>query len=59
MAYNFLGLVNEVNRRLNEVELTSSDTLLLLQVITIQLKMQLILLFVILITKSLVGLGIT
>ena len=23
MAYNFLGLVNEVNRRLNEVELTS------------------------------------
>ncbi len=25
MAYNFLGLVNEVNRRLNEVELTSSD----------------------------------
>jgi hypothetical protein len=25
MAYNFLGLVNEVNRRLNEVELTSSN----------------------------------
>lgn len=24
-AYNFLGLVNEVNRRLNEVELTSSN----------------------------------
>ncbi len=23
MAYNFLDLVNEVNRRLNEVELTS------------------------------------
>jgi hypothetical protein len=25
MAYNFLGLVNEINRRLNEVELTSSN----------------------------------
>tara|TARA_R110000822_G_scaffold56928_2_gene143594 strand:- start:7058 stop:7771 length:714 start_codon:yes stop_codon:yes gene_type:complete len=25
MAYDFLGLVNEVNRRLNEVELTSSN----------------------------------
>lgn len=25
MAYNFLGLVNEVNRRLNETELTSSN----------------------------------
>lgn len=25
MAYNFLGLVNDVNRRLNEVELTSSN----------------------------------
>ena len=25
MAYNYLGLVNEVNRRLNEVELTSSN----------------------------------
>lgn len=25
MAYNFLGLVNEVNRRLNEVELSSSN----------------------------------
>lgn len=25
MAYNFLGLVNEVNRRLNEVELTSAN----------------------------------
>jgi len=25
MAYNFLDLVNEVNRRLNEVELTSSN----------------------------------
>lgn len=25
MAYNFLGLVNEVNRRFNEVELTSSN----------------------------------
>ena len=25
MAYNFLGLVNAVNRRLNEVELTSSN----------------------------------
>ena len=25
MAYNFLGLVNEVNRRLNEVELTTSN----------------------------------
>jgi len=25
MAYNFIGLVNEVNRRLNEVELTSSN----------------------------------
>jgi len=25
MSYNFLGLVNEVNRRLNEVELTSSN----------------------------------
>jgi len=27
MAYNFLGLVNDVNRRLNEVELTSSNFL--------------------------------
>jgi hypothetical protein len=27
MAYEFLGLVNEVNRRLNEVELTSSNFL--------------------------------
>ena len=25
MAYNFLGLVNDINRRLNEVELTSSN----------------------------------
>tara|TARA_R100000234_G_scaffold99345_1_gene67975 strand:+ start:1671 stop:2582 length:912 start_codon:yes stop_codon:yes gene_type:complete len=25
MAYNFIGLVNEVNRRLNEVELTTSN----------------------------------
>ena len=25
MAYNFLGLVNAINRRLNEVELTSSN----------------------------------
>ena len=25
MAYNFLGLVNEINRRLNEVELTTSN----------------------------------
>jgi len=25
MAYNFLGLVNEINRRLNEVELSSSN----------------------------------
>lgn len=25
MAYNFIGLVNDVNRRLNEVELTSSN----------------------------------
>ena len=25
MAYNYLGLVNDVNRRLNEVELTSSN----------------------------------
>ena len=25
MAYNFLGLVNQINRRLNEVELTSSN----------------------------------
>jgi len=25
MAYNYLGLVNDINRRLNEVELTSSD----------------------------------
>ena len=25
MAYNFLGLVNEINRRLNEVELTSDN----------------------------------
>lgn len=25
MAYNYLGIVNEVNRRLNEVELTSSN----------------------------------
>ena len=25
MAYDFLGLVNDVNRRLNEVELTSSN----------------------------------
>lgn len=25
MAYNFLGLVNEINRRLNEVELTASN----------------------------------
>lgn len=25
MAYNFLGLVNDINRRLNEVELTSSS----------------------------------
>ena len=25
MAYNFLGLVNAMNRRLNEVELTSSN----------------------------------
>ena len=25
MAYNYLGLVKEVNRRLNEVELTSSN----------------------------------
>ena len=25
MAYNYIGLVNEVNRRLNEVELTSSN----------------------------------
>ncbi len=24
MSYNFLGIVNDVNRRLNEVELTSS-----------------------------------
>ena len=27
MAYNFLGLVNDVNRRLNEVELTSTNFL--------------------------------
>ena len=27
MAYNFLGLVNDVNRRLNEVELNSSNFL--------------------------------
>jgi hypothetical protein len=25
MAYDYLGLVNDVNRRLNEVELTSSN----------------------------------
>ena len=25
MAYNFLGLVNQVNRRLNEVELSSTN----------------------------------
>lgn len=25
MSYNFLGLVNDVNRRLNEVELTTSN----------------------------------
>ena len=25
MAYNFLGLVNDVNRRVNEVQLTSSN----------------------------------
>ena len=25
MAYDFLGLVNDINRRLNEVELTSSN----------------------------------
>ena len=25
MAYDFLGLVNDVNRRLNEVSLTSSN----------------------------------
>ena len=25
MAYNYLGLVNQINRRLNEVELTSSN----------------------------------
>ena len=25
MAYNFLGLVNDVNRRLNEVELTQAN----------------------------------
>jgi hypothetical protein len=25
MAYNYLGLTNEVNRRLNEVELTSAN----------------------------------
>jgi hypothetical protein len=25
MAYDFLGLVNDVNRRLNEVELTSTN----------------------------------
>ena len=25
MAYDFLGLVNDVNRRLNEVELTTSN----------------------------------
>jgi len=25
MAYDFLGLVNQVNRRLNEVELTSAN----------------------------------
>ena len=25
MAYDFLGLVNDVNKRLNEVELTSSN----------------------------------
>ena len=25
MAYNYLGLVNDVNRRLNEVELTASN----------------------------------
>lgn len=25
MAYNYLNLVNEINRRLNEVELTSSN----------------------------------
>ena len=25
MAYDFIGLVNEVNRRLNEVELTTSN----------------------------------
>ena len=25
MAYDFLGLTNDVNRRLNEVELTSSN----------------------------------
>ena len=25
MAYNYIGLVNDVNRRLNEVELTSSN----------------------------------
>jgi len=25
MAYDFLGLVNDVNRRLNEVELTASN----------------------------------
>ena len=25
MAYDYLGLVNDINRRLNEVELTSSN----------------------------------
>lgn len=25
MAYDFIGLVNDVNRRLNEVELTTSN----------------------------------
>jgi hypothetical protein len=25
MAYEFLGLVNDINRRLNEVELTSAN----------------------------------
>ena len=25
MAYNYLGLVNDINRRLNEVELTESN----------------------------------
>ena len=25
MAYNYIGLTNEVNRRLNEVELTSAN----------------------------------